>query len=60
MINIPEYPVHSILASLKKKLSDRKDCIVVSPPGSGKSTILPLELMNEKWTENKKIYLLEP
>ncbi|HNF25545.1 MAG TPA: helicase-related protein, partial [Leptospiraceae bacterium] len=60
MINIPEYPVHSILASLKKKLSDRKDCIVVSPPGSGKSTVLPLELMNEKWTENKKIYLLEP
>ncbi len=60
MISIPKYPVHSILPLLKKNLSDRKDCIIVSPPGSGKSTILPLELINEKWTENKKIYLLEP
>lgn len=34
--------------------------IVQAPPGAGKSTILPLELLHEPWLEGKKIILLEP
>src|SRR5690606_2686971 len=34
--------------------------ILEAPPGAGKSTILPLHLLDEPWLADKKIILLEP
>lgn len=52
-------PVEHILADLHKQLIDG-DAIVVAPPGAGKSTCLPLSLLNVDAFKDKKIILLQP
>lgn len=53
-------PINEIIPDLKVKLEKEPVIILQAPPGAGKSTILPLELLNEKWLEGKKIIMLEP
>jgi ATP-dependent helicase HrpB len=54
------YPIKEIFPNLKSKLGETKILILQAPPGAGKSTILPLELLNESWLHGKKIIMLEP
>jgi ATP-dependent helicase HrpB len=55
-----QYPVLEIVSQLKEQLTKQKVIILQAPPGAGKSTILPLQLLNEPWLANKKIIMLEP
>lgn len=55
-----QYPVQEILPSLKTSLALNKKVILQAPPGAGKSTIVPMHLLDERWLENKKIVMLEP
>ncbi|HEU5291660.1 MAG TPA: ATP-dependent helicase HrpB [Cyclobacteriaceae bacterium] len=55
-----EYPVLEIIPQLKAVLQEKTIAILQAPPGAGKSTILPLRLLNEPWLEGKKIVMLEP
>ena len=54
------YPVLSILSEVKEKLTDHRLVILEAPPGAGKSTVLPLHLLEEPWLDRKKIVMLEP
>ncbi len=54
------YPIQDILPELKEKLQVNKILILQAPPGAGKSTVLPLQLLEESWLLNKKIIMLEP
>jgi ATP-dependent helicase HrpB len=54
------YPVLEIVEDLKQKLIALNIAILQAPPGAGKSTILPLQLINESWLAGKKIIMLEP
>ncbi|HEY3402641.1 MAG TPA: ATP-dependent helicase HrpB [Ohtaekwangia sp.] len=54
------YPIFEVLPQLRQTLSVSKTVLLQAPPGAGKSTVLPLELMNESWLENQKIIMLEP
>lgn len=54
------YPVLEILPELKQKLKSDKIVILQAPPGAGKSTVLPLELLDEDWLNGKKMVMLEP
>ncbi|WKZ61516.1 MAG: ATP-dependent helicase HrpB [Cyclobacteriaceae bacterium] len=54
------YPVQEILPDLKEKLAANNRLILQAPPGAGKSTIVPLALMDELWLQGKKIIMLEP
>lgn len=54
------YPVQEILPELKEKLAANNRLILQAPPGAGKSTIVPLALMDELWLQGKKIIMLEP
>ncbi len=54
------YPVLEILPELQATLAKHTIAILQAPPGAGKSTVLPLELMQEPWLQQKKIILLEP
>jgi len=53
-------PVEDILDSLKQQLSDRHEVVLEAPPGAGKTTLVPLVLMNEPWLKHRKILMLEP
>ncbi len=53
-------PIYSIVPELKQALTNRSTAILSAPTGSGKTTVVPLELLQEKWLQGKKIILLEP
>lgn len=54
------YPVLSVLSEVKQKLGQHPVVILEAPPGAGKSTVLPLHLLDEPWLQRQKIILLEP
>lgn len=54
------FPIQQLIPDIKKVLAEQTLLIIQAPPGAGKSTILPLQLLNEKWLNGKKIILLEP
>ena len=53
-------PIIEIIPDLKKGLAEHNTLILQAAPGAGKSTYLPLQLLNEPWLAGKKIILLEP
>jgi ATP-dependent helicase HrpB len=54
------FPVDHIIPELKAALSSRPCVILVAEPGAGKTTRVPLALLNEAWLGGKKILMLEP
>ena len=41
-------------------LDQRLTAVLVAPPGAGKTTLIPLRLINEAWLNNQRIVMLEP
>ena len=54
------YPVLEVLPELKAKLKENRIVILQAPPGAGKSTVLPIELLKEDWLTGKKMLMMEP
>src|SRR5687767_11113454 len=54
------YPVQKVIGQLAKTLEHQPIAILQAPPGAGKSTVLPLLLLDESWLNGKKIVMLEP
>ncbi len=57
---LSSFPVHDVILQLKSLLTNSNNVILQAPPGAGKSTIVPIELLNEPWLQGKKIIMLEP
>ena len=53
-------PIDEALPGLKAALSTHSAAVLVAPPGAGKTTVVPLELLAEPWVGNGKIIVLEP
>jgi ATP-dependent helicase HrpB len=53
-------PVHEIVPELKAALAANAAAVLVAPPGAGKTTVVPLELLAEPWLAGGKIIVLEP
>ncbi|MEH6450786.1 MAG: ATP-dependent helicase HrpB [Oleispira sp.] len=58
-------PIDSILPELNQALSQNKNVILSAQPGAGKTTRVPLALLDAEWLRNddgsyKKIIMLEP
>ena len=53
-------PISDVIPELKSTLETQTSAIISAPPGAGKSTILPLALLDEPWLDGKKIIMLEP
>ena len=53
-------PILEIIPEIKNNLTQHNTVILQAPPGAGKSTILPLQLLDESWLKGKKIIMLEP
>lgn len=54
------YPIESSLMAIKEALAENRDVVLTAEPGAGKSTVVPLALMNEGWLEGRKIVMLQP
>ncbi len=53
-------PIHEALPALKSALAGREAAVLVAPPGAGKTTVVPLALLDESWAAGGKIVMLEP
>ena len=54
------YPVAAVADQVRAALASHKKAVLSSPAGSGKSTVLPLLLLNEPYLAGRKIIMLEP
>ncbi|MGX5841822.1 ATP-dependent helicase HrpB [Mesorhizobium sp. ArgA1] len=57
---LPELPVSAVLPALSEALSAGNSAVLVAPPGAGKTTLVPLALLDAPWLGAGKIVLLEP
>ena len=53
-------PVDAIIPDLKAALATRPSAILVAEPGAGKTTRVPLALLDDAWAAGQKIVMLEP
>ncbi len=52
--------IESIIPKLSAALADTGTAVLSAPPGSGKTTIVPLALAKQTWLDGRKIIILEP
>jgi ATP-dependent helicase HrpB len=53
-------PIDAVLDELARTLESRNAAVLVAPPGAGKTTRVPLALLDAPWARGKKIIVLEP
>ena len=53
-------PIDEVLPALRQALRERHEAVLEAPPGAGKTTRVPLALLNEPWLAGQKILMLEP
>src|SRR3954462_6663618 len=53
-------PIDAALDELSRALTKNNAAVLVAPPGAGKTTRVPLALLDEPWIGKKKIIVLEP
>ena len=53
-------PIESVLPDLRKVLANGHNAVLTGRPGAGKTTCVPLALLNEKWLEGQRLIMLEP
>jgi ATP-dependent helicase HrpB len=55
-----DLPIQEALAALGVALASHRRVLLEAPPGAGKSTIVPLFLLDSAWLGQQKILMLEP
>lgn len=58
--SMPPLPIQEILPSLRQTLSAHPSVVLQAPPGAGKTTVVPLVLLEESWLGDQTILILEP
>ena len=53
-------PIDATLPALLAALAQGPSAVLQAPPGAGKSTVVPLALLDEPWARGKRILMLEP
>ncbi len=54
------FPIDHVLPQLFAAFDTSKNVVLSAPPGAGKTTRVPLELLNTGWMSGKRIVMLEP
>lgn len=53
-------PIHAVLEDLKTAVAANPAVVLAAPPGAGKTTVVPLALLDAAWLRGGKILVLEP
>jgi ATP-dependent helicase HrpB len=56
----PVLPIDAVLPEVLRALADTPAAVIVAPPGAGKTTRVPLALLDTPWIGGKRILVLEP
>lgn len=60
MQDIKNLAINEVINDIKSSFKTSNKLIVQAPPGSGKSTVVPLCFLHEEYMQNKKIIMLQP
>ncbi|MBC3411397.1 ATP-dependent helicase HrpB [Pseudomonas sp. SWRI51] len=53
-------PIDAVLPDLRQALAARNEAVLEAPPGAGKTTRVPLALLDAPWLDGQTIVMLEP
>lgn len=57
---LSDFPISPLLPAIRDALSDQSRLVLEAPPGAGKTTQVPLALLDAPWLAGKKLLMLEP
>jgi ATP-dependent helicase HrpB len=58
--NLPDLPIREVLEPLAAALGEARQAVLVAPPGAGKTTLVPLDLLARPFLDGRRIVLVEP
>ena len=53
-------PIDAVVPELLRTLGTSRSAVLQAPPGAGKSTVVPLVLLDQDWVRGRRIMMLEP
>lgn len=53
-------PIETVIPALHRALATHRNAVLVAPPGAGKTTRVPLALLEAPWLTGQRIVMLEP
>lgn len=53
-------PIEDVMDRIRSGLADPGVVVVTAAPGAGKTTVVPLRLLDEEWMQKGRLLLLEP
>lgn len=53
-------PIDRVMPQIKEALKINQRVVIKAPPGAGKTTRVPLALLDEPWLDHRRILVLEP
>ena len=56
----PAFPIDDLLPDIRDSLAAHPRLVLEAPPGAGKTTRVPLALLDAEWLAGRKIIMLEP
>ncbi|MGO2235721.1 ATP-dependent helicase HrpB [Marinomonas sp. UCMA 3892] len=55
-----ELPIYQLIPQLTQQLEHHHEAILEAAPGAGKTTVVPIALIDQTWLKGRKIIMLEP
>ena len=59
-MSFPDFPITPLLPDIQRSLAAHPRLVLEAPPGAGKTTQVPLALLDQPWLAGRKIVMLEP
>lgn len=57
---LTDLPIESVIPDVRAALDRHRRAVLTAEPGAGKTTIVPLRLLDEPWLAGRRIVMLEP
>ncbi len=59
-VNESNFPIDALLSDILASLAAHPRLVLEAPPGAGKTTRVPLALLDQDWLQGRRIVILEP
>ena len=59
-MKLPDLPVTEAIPAMLAALAAGRNAVLVAPPGAGKTTLIPLTLLDAPWRGDGRVLMLEP